>query len=132
MNIQAELDDARLDFAGAKECNCPDYVERCAHYGSLRVWLIGIESARKETVKRGLAPGAPCSRCGAKPTKDWAFGVYGPGVMTEADCLCRVPLAFSWLRQWKYLTAKAAAAAFTARESMMLADGGSSAVPGGC
>ena len=83
-----------------RECDCPEYVSRCAHDGKWRVWMVTRSDSRREFTRRtGLepVPGVRCPGCGHAIVlvegESWV--VAGPGVMAEPHCLCAIGLTIS-------------------------------------
>ena len=84
--------------ATRRECGCPWYVARCAHFEGKVVWLLTAADSRKEYLRRtGVDPFGmetwPC--CGSLRGTNLEFdavGIVGPGFPTSAGCACRLPL----------------------------------------
>ena len=111
-----------------RECDCPSYISECAHYGDLRVWLIGRgRELTKEWKRRGLVPGQGCPGCKSRRNLEAAtFAVFGPGWLDNLRCRCRVPLTMisPYLQMQPYYSSEEEArGAFQERCLMMVAEG---------
>lgn len=80
-----------------RECDCPEYITRCAHWDGLAIWLVNVADSKAEYLRRigALFPVA-CPGCGwsgwngSEERHKW--WIYGPGVPSTPECYCKVEL----------------------------------------
>jgi hypothetical protein len=104
-----------------RECDCPrPLVDRCAHWGDLRIWLISPRGATEEFRRRGGNPGWPCPGCGRAYAADrWC--VTPPGYLTEPVCSCTIPFGSHEKGVTSFSSDAEALAAFYEAEARLLA-----------
>ena len=79
-----------------RECDCPEYVSRCAHDGELRVWWITGAAGLAEYERRtGIQHATSCVGCGYQfrysrgEATEHPGAIYGPGYFTAGpQCAC--------------------------------------------
>ena len=84
--LPGSTDAARPAPAAGRECDCPAYVERCAHLGTTRLILARIEGAPAHLpYSVGVASGPPSRDCGCGcGRKVWAVASTHSGYDYDA------------------------------------------------